>query len=116
MNDFEIGGSASRRGRRSGMVLIVCIVCFWFAGIGLVHVLTKNRIYALGREQRQLENEIVVLKQELRSQDLLWEEARTRKNLMDKLVVNRSKLRAIQPSSIVRLDVKNAPPVASENK
>ena len=106
MSDIGKTRATPQRRGRSGMLLIVSVICLWFAGIGLVHVLTKNRIYSLGREQRQMENEIVVLKQELRSQDLLWEEARTRKNLMDKLVISRSKLRAIQPSNIVTLNVK----------
>ena len=114
MTDFEITGAASRARGRSGLVLVVCCVCLWLAGIGLVHVLTKNRIHALGREQRQFEKEIAAISQESRALNLQIEEALSRKNLMDKLSHQRSKLKAIQPASIVRINAAPTLPALPE--
>ena len=116
MTDFEISTFMPRQKGRTGMVLLVSVICLWFAGIGLAYVLTKNRIHALGRDQRQAEKEIAALQQEIRAQNLQIEEALSRKNLMEKLSQHRSKLKAIRPESIVRLTVTPALTSLPENK
>ena len=116
MTDFEMPSSPSRKGRRSGMVLLVCVIGLWVTGIGLAYVLTKNRIHALGRDQRQVEKEIAAVQQEMRGQNLQIEEALSRKTLMEKLSAHRSKLKAIVPDKIVRLSVTPTLSGLPENK
>jgi hypothetical protein len=116
MTDFEISASHPRTRGRSGMVALVCVIFLWFAAIGLFYVLTKNRIHALGGDQRQVEKEIAALQQEMRAQNLQIEEALSRKNLMEKLSMHRSKLKAIRPDSIVRLTVNPTLSSLPENK
>ena len=99
------------------MTLVVTLVCLWLVGIGLEHVLTKNRIHAIGRHQREVEAEIADLDQNARSFNLKIEEALSRQDLMEKLADRRTKLKKIQPENIIHLYVKppRAVPVKDPN-
>lgn len=96
------------------MVVLVSGLCLWLGGLGLVHVITTNHIHKLGDEQRLLERQLADLDREKHSYDLKIEEALSRKNLMEKLSLHRTKLKALQPSNVIYVSVTPTPTPASE--
>jgi hypothetical protein len=104
MKSLEIRPPKHRGPRqRSTMGFLFMIIAFVVGAAGLVHILTKNKTHAIGRQQREVEQEIAVIQQDMRGLNMKIEEALSRKNLTDKLVSRRSKLKAIAPENIVRV-------------
>lgn len=90
-----------RRRRRIAVYIFLGVVGVVCASILLRDILVKNRIAALGMEQREAEKEIVALEQDISSLNVRIEEQLSRKNLMTKLTEQRTRLRPIQPGSAI---------------
>ena len=108
MRDFYYDTSVKRRW--TPMTGVVTLVCVSLVLIGLEHVLTKNRIHALGKQQRLIEKEISDQEQSARTLDIKIAESLTRKNLMEKLSERGTKLKGIKVENIVRLSVNTTLP------
>jgi cell division protein FtsL len=108
MRDFYNDTSVKRRW--TPMTGVVTLVCVSLVLIGLEHVLTKNRIHALGKQQRLIEKEISDQEQSARNLDIKIAESLTRKNLMEKLSERGTKLKGIKVENIVRLSVNTTLP------
>jgi cell division protein FtsL len=108
MRDFYYDTSVKRRW--TPMTGVVTLVCVSLVLIGLEHVLTKNRIHALGKQQRLIEKEISDQEQSARNLDIKIAESLTRKNLMEKLSERGTKLKGIKVENIVRLSVNTTLP------
>lgn len=89
--------------RRSGVAFLLVVIAISVGGAALLHIFTKNRTYAIGRQQEMMEREISALEQEIRTLDMKVGEALSRKNLTDRLTSQRSKLKNIQPGSIIKV-------------
>ena len=99
---------ARRRGNRSGMLVMVGIICLWLAGIGLVHVITTNNIHALGDQQRILERQISELHRDIGNTNLQIKAATTETALRERLSAQRTHLRKIRPKEIWDVSVNPA--------
>ncbi len=93
------------RGPRSGLGYLVLALTVFLGVLALVHILVKNKTHAIGREQKVVELEIAALTAKARTLDVSIEEALSRKNITDKLIARRSKLKAILPENVVRLSM-----------
>lgn len=71
---------------------IVGAACAW---ILIGHVLAKNRIIEVGRDQREAEHEIADLKREIRDIEGKIDELKQPKNIKKRLTENRTRLRDI---------------------
>lgn len=85
--------------RRYFIYLFVGIVGASCAWVLVEHALAKNRLIEIGRRQREVEHETSELEREIRGFDLKIGESLSRQNLMDKLAVNRTRLRPIVPGA-----------------
>jgi len=94
---------------RSPMGLLFIVIAFVVGSVGLVHILTKNKTHALGRQQRIVAREIETIQKDIRSLNMKIDEALSRKNLTDRLTSQRSKLKAIAPENIIRISAANTP-------
>lgn len=103
--------SRHQQGRRrgSGMGILFALLAIFVGAVGLVNILTKNKTYAIGRQQEKVEREIAALSQELRSLDMKIEEALSRDILKARLSTRGTKLKSIHPDNIVLI-----PPVVTE--
>jgi hypothetical protein len=82
-------------------------IAFAVGAAGLAHIFTKNKTHALGKQQGLVESEIVAMEQEARDLNMKIEESLSRKNLMDRLIAQRSKLKVILPDNIIRITSTN---------
>lgn len=89
--------------RRSGVAFLLVVIAISVGTAALLHIFTKNRTYAIGRQQELVEREISGLEQEIRTLDMKVGEALSRKNLTDRLTSQRSRLKNIQPESIIKV-------------
>ena len=103
--------------RRSGVAFLLVVIALSLGGAALMHIFTKNRTYAIGRQQELMESEISALEQEIRTLDMKVGEALSRKNLTDRLTSQRSKLKNILPTSIIKVapEAPVAPSVDTES-
>ena len=85
------------------MVFLLVVITLAVGASALVHILTKNKTYALGKQQGMIEREIVAMEQEARDLNMKIEESLSRKNLTDRLIAQRSKLKVILPDNIIRI-------------
>jgi cell division protein FtsL len=88
---------------RSGVGWLLVVIAIFVGASALVHTVTRNKTVAVGRQQAEVEREIVAYDQEMHALDMKIEEALSRKNLTDRLAAQRTKLRDIQPDDIVRV-------------
>jgi len=96
---------ALRRRRRIAVYVFLGVIGMACAWILLEHILVKNRIAALGTQERDAEKESIALESEISSLNLRIEEQLSRKNLMAKLAEYRTRLRPIQPGSPIPVQV-----------
>jgi len=96
--------------QRSPLGYLFVIIAFVVGSVGLVHILTKNKTHALGRQQRAVEMEIATIQHDTRTLNMKIEEALSRKNLTDRLTSQRSKLKAISPENIIRISAAETSP------
>ena len=75
------------------------------------HALAKNRLIELGRQQREAEFESSELDRDIRRLTLSIGEECSRKNLQDRLAMNRTRLRPISSGApiLVKLDKEPTP-------
>ncbi len=99
---------ALQRRRRMAIYVFLGVVGAACAGILLEDIMVKNRIAALGAQQRDAEREIATLDQEISSLNLRIEEQLSRKNLMTKLTEQRTRLRPIQPGTSIPISLNHA--------
>jgi TolA-binding protein len=85
------------------VAFLLVVIAISVGTAALVYIFTKNQTYALGRQQTAVEREIVELEEEIRSLNMKVGEALSRKNLTDRLTSQRSKLKNIQPGSIIKV-------------
>ena len=83
--------------------------------ITLSIVLDRNRVHALGDEQRQVEKEIKLLKQELAALDLRIESLLTRDKVQPRLAGARTLLRPITKERLIELPAEPSPPEVAQN-
>lgn len=88
---------------RSGVAFLLVVIAISVGAAALVYIFTKNQTHALGRQQTAVEREITELEEEIRSLNMKVGEALSRKNLTDRLTSQRSKLKNIQPGSIIKV-------------
>lgn len=100
-------GKPVRRSRPGLGMLILLLVMAVGAG-GLTHILVRNRTHAVGRQQAVVEQEMRELDEKMRSLNIRIEEQLSRKNLTDRLIQNRTKLKSILPENIVRVGTDEA--------
>jgi hypothetical protein len=89
---------------RSALGILVLLLVVMVGGVGLTHILVRNKTHAIGRQQTAVEQEMAALEEKMRSLEMKIEEALTRKNLTDRLIQNRTMLKAILPENIVRVE------------
>ncbi len=108
-------GALQRRRRMAVYVFlgVIGMVCAW---ILLQDIMVKNRIAALGMEQREAEKEITALEQDISSLNVRIEEQLSRKNLMMKLTEQRTRLRPIQPGTSIPISLNNSAALRSPSK
>lgn len=82
------------------VVIVVTVVALFIA---LCRVMEKNRVHALADEQRKVEKEISLLKQELAALDLRIESQLTRDKVQPRLANARTLLRPITKDRIIEL-------------
>ncbi|MBX7207655.1 MAG: hypothetical protein K1X78_05070 [Verrucomicrobiaceae bacterium] len=83
----------------SAFIAVTLVVLF----IALCRVADRNRIHALGDEQRQVEKEIGALRQELTQLDLRIESLLTRDKVQPRLAGARTMLRPISKDRLIEL-------------
>lgn len=83
------------------VVIIVTVVALFIA---LCRVMEKNRVHALADEQRKVEKEISLLKQELAALDLRIESQLTRDKVQPRLANARTLLRPITKDRIIEIN------------
>lgn len=109
MNYREIRPPRNRTARptvarpRSILGILVLVLAVMVGGLGLTHILVRNKIHAVGRQQTSMEREMVALEEQMRDINMKIEESLSRKNLTDRLISNRSKLKSILPENIIRM-------------
>lgn len=104
MNTTEIRAPRqSTRRSTSGLGFLLVVIALAVGASALVHILTKNKTHALGKQQGMVEREIVLMEQEARDLNMKIEESLSRKNLTDRLIAQRSKLKVILPDNIIRI-------------
>lgn len=101
--DLDDQGSAPRHSGRSALGVLVLLTAGVLGATGLTHILVRNKTHAIGREQTTLEREMTQLQDQIRSLEMKIEEELTRKNLTNRLIQNRTLLKAILPENIVRV-------------
>lgn len=89
------------------MVFLLVVIAFAVGAAGLAHILTKNKTHALGKQQGVVEREIIAMEQEARDLNMKIEESLSRKNLTERLIAQRSKLKVILPDNIIRITSTN---------
>lgn len=82
------------------VVIVVTVVALFIA---LCRVMERNRVHALADEQRKVEKEISLLKQELAALDLRIESQLTRDKVQPRLANARTLLRPITKDRIIEL-------------
>lgn len=104
MNSTEIRAPRqSPRRSSSGLGFLLVVIALAVGASALAHILTKNKTHALGKQQGAVEREIVAMEQEVRDLNMKIEESLSRKNLTDRLIAQRSKLKVILPDNIIRI-------------
>ena|GEM_PF-6325248 len=98
---------------RSALGILILLLVIMVGGVGLTHILVRNKTHAINRQRTTVEREIVEIKERMRSLEIMTEEALTRKNLTDRLIQNRTMLKSILPENIVRVEVE--PEIESES-
>jgi hypothetical protein len=83
--------------------------------ITLSIVLDRNRIHTLGEDQRKVEKEIKLLKQELTALDLRIESLLTRDKVQPRLATARTLLRPISKDHLILLSPEPPPPDVAQN-
>lgn len=83
----------------SAFIAITLVALF----IALSRVADRNHVHALGDEQRQVEKEIGLLKQELAALDLRIESLLTRDKVQPRLAGARTMLRPITKDRLIEL-------------
>ena len=83
------------------VVIVVTVVALFIA---LCRVMEKNRVHALADEQRKVEKEISLLKQELAALDLRIESQLTRDKVQPRLANARTLLRPITKDRIIEIN------------
>ncbi|MEI6536141.1 MAG: hypothetical protein WCN98_12410 [Verrucomicrobiaceae bacterium] len=91
--------TGNRRRRKVWIYLFLGFIGIASGWILLMHTLAKNRIFEVGRRERDAEREIAQLHQDIHVLNLKIEESLSRKNLMQSLATHRTRLRPIQPGS-----------------
>lgn len=82
------------------VVIAVTLVALFIA---LSRVAERNRVHALGDEQRKIEKEVRLLKQELAALDLRIESLLTRDKVQPRLAGARTLLRPITKDRLIEL-------------
>ena len=82
------------------VVIAITLVALF---VTLSRVAERNRVHALGDEQRQIEREIRLLKQELAALDLRIESLLTRDKVQPRLAGARTLLRPITKDRLIEL-------------
>ena len=93
---------------RSALGVMILLMLVMVGGMGLTHILVRNKTHAIGRQQTAVEKEMGQLQGQMRSLEMKIEESLTRKNLTDRLIQNRTMLKAILPENIVRVETEPA--------
>ena len=83
------------------VVIVVTVVALFIA---LCRVMERNRVHALADEQRKVEKEISLLKQELAALDLRIESQLTRDKVQPRLANARTLLRPITKDRIIEIN------------
>ncbi len=92
-----------RNAVRLSSVTLVIAVTVAALFIALCRVAERNRVHALGDEQRKVEKEISLLKQELAALDLRIESQLTRDKVQTRLAGARTLLRPITKDRIIEI-------------
>ena len=109
MKQKELLSHRPRRFQPAGLGWLIVVIVLIVGACGVVHVQTRNKIHALGRQQSEVEREIAALEQEIRGLEMRVEESLSRKNLTDRLAAQRTQLRAITPETLVSMPPSPAP-------
>ncbi|CAN5741117.1 hypothetical protein BH11VER1_BH11VER1_08860 [soil metagenome] len=110
MNTTEIRAPRPpTRRSNSGLGFLLVVIAFAVGAAALAHILTKNKTHGLGKQQGVAEREIVAMEQEARDLNMKIEESLSRKNLTDRLIAQRSKLKVILPDNIIRISSTSPP-------
>ncbi len=105
MNTTEIRAPKRSAGwSNSGLGFLLVVIAFAVGASALFYILIKNKTHALGKQQSLVEHEITKMEQDIRGLNMKIEELLSRKNLTDRLIAQRSKLKAILPENIVRIN------------
>jgi hypothetical protein len=88
--------------RLSTMTVVIAITLVALF-VTLSRVAERNRVHALGDEQRQIEREVRLLKQELAALDLRIESLLTRDKVQPRLAGARTLLRPITKDRLIEL-------------
>ncbi|MBK8095252.1 MAG: hypothetical protein IPK32_25590 [Verrucomicrobiaceae bacterium] len=92
-------------------LMVILVVVASLACVGLLVVISKNRVRALGEEQRKVESEIRLLKDEIIRLEQSREKAFTSQRLQPRLVKIATLLRPLEKDRIILL-----PPVTQPQK
>ncbi|TLD68995.1 hypothetical protein FEM03_20250 [Phragmitibacter flavus] len=101
---YKSPAPAPARHPRSALGILILLLVVMIGGVGLTHILVRNKTHAIGRQQTAVEQEMRSLEEKMRSLDMKIEESLTRKNLTDRLIQNRTMLKSILPENIVRVE------------
>ena len=109
MNEQELRPPRMKPAPRSGLGWLLVVIVIIVGASALLHTVTRNKTVAIGRQQAEVEREIAAFDQSIRALNMKIEEALSRKNLADRLAVQRTKLRDITPEDIVPVPAAPAP-------
>lgn len=84
----------------TGVIIVITLVALF---VTLSRVAERNRVHALADEQRQVEKEIRLLRQELAALDLRIESLLTRDKVQPRLAGARTLLRPIMKDRLIEI-------------
>lgn len=101
--DLEHQVPEERHSGKSALWAAAMLTAAVLGATGFTHSLVRNKIHTIGREQTAVEREMVQLQDQIRSLEMKIEEELARKNLTNRLIKNRTMLKAILPETLVRV-------------
>lgn len=101
MNGTELRPPRMKPAPRSGKGWLLVVIAIILGASALLQTVTRNKTIAVGRQQAEVERQIVELDENIRAVEMKIEESLSRKVLADRLASQRTKLRDITPDDIV---------------
>ena len=94
----------------------ITLVCVALAAVFIGFVVSRNRLSSLADEQRRIEQQIALYRQEIQALDKRIDTSLTREKVHERLIAVGTYLKPVEPAAIIflpRLEVPRAVPVES---